>query len=111
MVKTMQRVFAGRMGPGAKIGMMATSLLVVAPIQIAVLLTNGAIVEGARSKEAILKVLNKGFAPVLGITWVTSPTAIMFAKSFLPPEVRAVSRTYRIRRPLDMFLLTYSNVV
>jgi len=86
MVKAMHRVFAGRTGPAAKLGMLAASLLVVAPIQIAVFLTNSAIIEGARSTEAVFKVVKKGFAPVLGVAWVTSPTAIMFAQTFLPPE-------------------------
>jgi peroxisomal membrane protein 2 len=93
LVKTMHRVFAGRTGPGVKLGMMATSLLVVAPIQIAVFLTNSALIEGARTKEAVLKVVKKGFAPVLGVTWITSPTAIVFAQAFLPPGVRGFSRS------------------
>jgi len=86
LVKAMHKVFAGRGGPAAKLGMLATSLLVIAPIQIAVFLTNSAIIEGARTKEAILKVVKRGFAPVLGVTWVTSPTAIIFAQTFLPSE-------------------------
>ena len=113
MVKTMHRIFAGRTGSGAKLGMLATSLLVIAPIQIAVFLTNSAVVEGARSKEAILKVLKKGFAPVLGVTWITSPTAIMFAQKFLPPEVRVVSRTQHLTnyRPLELLSLTFFDIV
>ena len=87
LVKTMHRVFAGRTGPGAKLGMLATSLLVIAPIQIVVFLTNSAVIEGARSKEAVLRVVKRGFAPVLGVTWITSPTAIIFAQKFLPSEV------------------------
>ncbi|KAF9650035.1 hypothetical protein BDM02DRAFT_1525007 [Thelephora ganbajun] len=86
LVKTMHKFFAGRSGPAAKLGMLATSLLVIAPIQIAVFLTNSAMVEGARTKEAILRVVKRGFAPVLGVTWITSPTAIVFAQTFLPPE-------------------------
>ena len=88
LVKTMHRVFAGRTGPSVKLGMLATSLLVIAPIQIAVFLANSAVVEGARTKDAVLRVVKRGFAPVLGVTWVTSPTAIIFAQTFLPPEVR-----------------------
>jgi len=87
LVKTMQRFFAGRTGPGAKLGMLATSLLVIAPIQIAVFLANSAVVEGARTGEAVLRVIKRGFAPVLGVTWITSPTAIIVAQTFLPPEV------------------------
>jgi peroxisomal membrane protein 2 len=90
LVKTMQRAFAGRTGPGAKLGILATSMLVLAPIQIAVFLTNSAIVEGARTKGAVLRVLKKAFPPVLGVTWITSPTAIIFAQTFLPPEVGGV---------------------
>ena len=88
LVKTMQRFFAGRTGPGVKLGMLATSLLVIAPIQISVFLANSAVVEGARTGEAIMRVVKRGFAPVLGVTWITSPTAIIFAQTFLPPEVR-----------------------
>lgn len=87
MIKTVHRIFAGRTGPSAKLGMLAASMLVVAPIQIAVFLTNSAVIEGARTKETVLKVLKRGFAPVLGVTWITSPTAIVFAQRFLPPEV------------------------
>lgn len=92
LVKTMHRFFAGRTGAGAKLGMFAASMLVIAPIQIAVFLTNSAVVEGARTKEAVLKVLKRGFAPVLAVTWITSPTAMVFARTFLPPEVRVFSR-------------------
>lgn len=87
MVKTMQKFFAGRTGPSAKLGMLAASLLVIAPIQITVFLANSAVVEGARTKDAILRVVKRGFAPVLGVTWITTPTAVIFAQKFLPPEV------------------------
>ena len=93
LVKAMHRVFAGRTGPSVKLGMLATSLLVIAPIQIVVFLTNSAMIEGARTKEAVLRVVKKGFAPVLGITWITNPTAIIFAQTFLPPEVRSFPRS------------------
>jgi len=93
LVKTMQKFFAGRNGPAAKLGMLATSLLVIAPIQISVFLANSAVVEGARTGEAILRVVKRGFAPVLGVTWITSPTAIIFAQTFLPPEVRSSRST------------------
>jgi hypothetical protein len=86
MVKTMQRIFAGRTGRSAKLGMLVASLLVIAPIQITVFLANSAVVEGARSKDAILRVVKRGFAPVLGVTWITTPTAVIFAQNFLPPE-------------------------
>lgn len=91
LVKVMQRVFAGYTVPRARLGMLATSLVIIAPIQIAVFLTNSAIIEGARTKEAILRVLKRGFAPVLGVTWITTPTAIMISRTLLPPEVRTLS--------------------
>lgn len=103
LAKTMHRAFAGRTGPSAKLGMLATSLLIIAPIQIAVFLTNSALVEGARTREAVLRVVKKGFAPVLGVTWITSPTAIMFAQAFLPPEVRGSLCSTATR----LFLLTF----
>ena len=102
LVKAMHRVFAGRTGPSAKLGMLATSLLVLAPIQIAVFLANSAVIEGARTKEAILKVVKRGFAPVLGVTWVTSPTAVIFAQTFLPSEVRG---SHSIKLPSGTLLL------
>ena len=101
LVKTMQKFFAGRSGPSAKLGMLAASLLVIAPIQIVVFLTNSAMVEGARSKEAVFRVVKKGFAPVLGVTWITSPTAIIFAQTFLPSEVRGFP--HFILTPCDHF--------
>lgn len=105
MVKTMHKFFAGRTGRSAKLGMLAASLLVIAPIQISVFLANSAVVEGARSKEAILRVVKRGFAPVLGVTWITSPTAIVFAQTFLPPEVRALGFSCRPYCPqLDVLL-------
>ena len=106
LVKAMHRFFAGRTGPGVKLGMLAASLLVIAPVQIAVFLTNSAVVEGARTTEAVLKVVKRGFAPVLGVTWITSPTAIIFAQTFLPPEVRlAVFSFFSFSRPCSP--LTY----
>ena len=53
LVKAMYRVFAGYTGLSAEPGVLATSFLVIAPIQITVFLANSAIVEGARTKEII----------------------------------------------------------
>jgi len=100
LVKTVHRAFSGRTGPSAKLGMLAMGLLVIAPIQIVVFLTNSALIEGARTKEAVLKVIERGFAPVLGITWITSPTTSIFAKAFLPPEVRGFSRSASCHCPV-----------
>ena len=68
--------------------MLTTDLLVIAPIQITVFLGNRAVADGMRTKEVMLRVMKGGFAPVLGVTWVTSPTIIIFAQTFFPREMR-----------------------
>ena len=94
LVRAIYRVFAAYTGLSAEPGVLATSLLVIAPIQITVFLANSAIVEGAMTKDIILRIVKEDLAPVLGVAWVTSPTAIIFAQTFLPPEVRG-SRSIR----------------
>ena len=90
LVDVMYRVFAGYTGLSTKLGMLA-----IAPIQIAAFLAISTVVEGARTKDGILRVMKGGFAPVLGVTWVMSLTAIIFAQMFLPSEVRG-SRSIRL---------------
>ena len=83
LIDVMDRVFAGCTGLSTKLGMLA-----IAPIQIAVFLAISTVVEGARTKDGILRVVKGGFAPVLGVMRVMSLTAIIFAQMFLPSEVR-----------------------
>ena len=82
LVDAMYRIFARYTGLSTKLGMLA-----IAPIQIAVFLAISTVVEGARTKDGILRVVKGGFAPVLGVTRVMSLTAIIFAQMFLPSEV------------------------
>ena len=96
----MYRVFVGYTGLPAELGVLATNLLVIAPIQITVFLANSAIVEGARTKEIILRIMKGDLALVLGVTWVTSPTTIIFAQTFLPPEVRGSRSIWLLHRDL-----------
>ena len=73
-------------------------MLAIAPIQIAVFLAISTVVEGARTKDGILRVVKGGSAPVLGITWVMSLMAIIFAQMFLPSEVRGSRSIWLLHR-------------
>ena len=85
--------------------MLATDLLIITRIQIAVFLGNSAVADGMRTKEVMLRVMKGGFAPVLGVTWVTSPTIIIFAQTFFPREMRDFCS---IQLPSKALSLTFS---
>ena len=97
LVEVMYRVFAGYTGLSTKLGM-----LTIAPIQIAVFLAISTVVEGARTKDGILRVMKGGSTPVLGVMWVMSLTAIIFAQMFLPSEVHGSRSIQLLHR--DYFL-------
>ncbi|KAH9858207.1 hypothetical protein C2E23DRAFT_803091 [Lenzites betulinus] len=87
LVNALQRVFAGKSGLGARVGMLLASQLVVAPIQIFAFLSCMAVINGANSLDAITKTVKAGFGKVIRITWMTSPVYTVFAQQFLPTEL------------------------
>ncbi|TFK91663.1 hypothetical protein K466DRAFT_582573 [Polyporus arcularius HHB13444] len=87
LVNALQRVFAGRTGLQARLGMLLASQLVVAPIQIVVYLAAMAVINGAKTVDDVKKTVKAGFGKVIRITWMTSPVYTVFAQQFLPAEL------------------------
>jgi len=87
LVGTMQKFFAGKTSPLAKVAQLLGNNLLIAPIQAAVYLTCVAIINGATSLKAIEHTVKAGFMGVLKITWATSPLAVVIAQRFLAPEL------------------------
>lgn len=86
LVKTMHKAFANRLRPGIQWPMIFTSMLVIAPIQIASYLSSLALIEGARTRKQVAKTVKTAFIPVLAVTWITSPPSLAFAQAVFPRE-------------------------
>ncbi|THH33996.1 hypothetical protein EUX98_g188 [Antrodiella citrinella] len=87
LVGLLQKAFAGRTDLKAKIGQILASNLVVAPIQVSVYLASMAIINGAKTKEDVLRTVKGGFMNVMRLTWMTSPLALIIAQKYLSPEL------------------------
>ncbi|KAI0830718.1 hypothetical protein BC628DRAFT_1355304 [Trametes gibbosa] len=87
LINALTRVFAGKSGLTARVGMLLASQLVVAPIQIFAFLSCMAIINGATSVDQVAKTVKAGFGKVIRITWMTSPVYTVFAQQFLPTEL------------------------
>ncbi|KAI0756601.1 hypothetical protein C8Q80DRAFT_1129511 [Daedaleopsis nitida] len=87
LVNALQKVFVGKTGVGARLGMLLASQLIVAPIQIFAYLSCMAVINGAKSVDEVSKTVKAGFGKVLRITWMTSPVYTVFAQQFLSPEM------------------------
>ncbi|EMD42168.1 hypothetical protein CERSUDRAFT_43293 [Gelatoporia subvermispora B] len=87
LVGAVQRFFAGKTGPAAKIGQILASLFVVAPAQIAAYLACMAVINGARTAKDVVRTVKGGFVRVLRVTIMTQPVVIVFAQRFLAPEL------------------------
>ncbi|OCH95834.1 hypothetical protein OBBRIDRAFT_788041 [Obba rivulosa] len=87
LVGAVQRVFAGRAGPAAKLAQILASLFVVAPAQITAYLACMAVINGAKSVNDVVRTVKGGFLRVLRVTIMTQPVVIVFAQRFLAPEL------------------------
>ncbi|TCD62769.1 hypothetical protein EIP91_006413 [Steccherinum ochraceum] len=87
LVGLLQKVFAGRTDVKAKLGQILASNLLVAPIQISVYLASMAIINGAKTKEDVIRTVKAGFMSVMRLTWMTSPLSLIFAQKYLSPEL------------------------
>jgi len=87
LVGTLQKIFAGRTGTGAKVAQILASNLLVAPIQTSVYLASMAVVNGATSMDEVMRTVRGGFIRLIRVSWVTSPLAMVFAQKFLAPEL------------------------
>ncbi|KII93832.1 hypothetical protein PLICRDRAFT_36075 [Plicaturopsis crispa FD-325 SS-3] len=86
LVGRLQRAFAGRTGPGARIAQIVANSLLVTPITTAGYLASMAVINGAKSFEEIERTVKAGFFPVIRVSWVISPAAMVFAQSFVPVQ-------------------------
>jgi len=87
LVGILQKSFAGKTSKLARFGQVLASNVFVAPIQAFVFLVSMCVINGLRDPQTILQSVKARFFPVLKITWVTSPLAILVAQTFIPPEL------------------------
>jgi len=87
LIGQLQRAFAGRTGRAAKLGQVVASNLIVSPIQTVFYLASLSVIGGAKSWNDVKKTVKGGFMPVIKVMWVSSPLSIIFAQSFISPEL------------------------
>jgi peroxisomal membrane protein 2 len=87
LVGTLQRVFAGRTGTGARIGQILASNLLIAPIQTTAFLASMAVISGAKTIHEVMRTVQAGFFSVIRVSWVVSPLSMTVAQNFLPVEL------------------------
>nr|GAT44076.1 predicted protein [Mycena chlorophos] len=87
LMALLQKAFAGKTSSGAKLGQLLAQLLIVAPVQTATYLASLAVIGGANSVDEVVRTVKVGFLPVIRVSWVTTPTAMVFAQKFVPMEL------------------------
>jgi hypothetical protein len=87
LVGTLQKLFAGRTGTGARIGQILASNLIIAPIQTTAFLASMAVISGARTVHEVMRTVQAGFFSVIRVSWVVSPLSMTVAQNFLPVEL------------------------
>jgi len=85
-VTTMHKAFAGRLRNGVQWHMIGTSMLFIAPIQIATYLTSLSYIENGPSKPAVKKTFKAAFVPAIIVTWLTAPPSLAYAQRNFPFE-------------------------
>ncbi|KZP10534.1 hypothetical protein FIBSPDRAFT_872506 [Athelia psychrophila] len=83
----LQKAFAGKTSPAAKIGMILANNLFIAPIQTATFLASMAVLNGAKSWAEVKKTIKAGFFSVIRVTWIASPVLMVVAQKFIPVEL------------------------
>jgi len=86
MMGALQKAFAGKTGPKAKVGMIVASNLLVTPVQMSVYLASLGVINGLSSVPAIIKFVRMQITTLLKISWVSNPLSLLFAQRFLSPE-------------------------
>ncbi|KAF8807723.1 hypothetical protein BYT27DRAFT_6585547 [Phlegmacium glaucopus] len=87
LIGLLQKAFAGRTGPRARVGQIITSNLFVSPIQASVYLASMAVINGATSLDEVIKTVRAGFFSVVRISWLVSPLSMTIAQNFIPVEL------------------------
>jgi len=79
------KVFAGKTGLKAKLGMILASNLIVAPINTVVFLACLAVIHGARTVDEVKLHVKRGFLKMMQVTWMVSPTAMVLSRAVPVP--------------------------
>ncbi|KAF9015516.1 hypothetical protein BDQ17DRAFT_1341210 [Cyathus striatus] len=87
LVGALQKAFAGKTSPRAKVAQIIANNLVVSPIQTVAFLASMAIINGSKSLEDVVKTVKAGFFSVIRISWVVSPLSLTVAQKFIPMEL------------------------
>ncbi|TFK30787.1 hypothetical protein FA15DRAFT_662837 [Coprinopsis marcescibilis] len=87
LVGQLQKAFAGKDSPAAKVGQILANNLLVAPVQTAAFLASMAVINGATSLDTIIKTIRGGFFSVIRISWLVSPISLTIAQKFIPVEL------------------------
>ncbi|EAU92685.1 hypothetical protein CC1G_01730 [Coprinopsis cinerea okayama7 len=87
LVSQLQKAFAGKDSPAAKLGQIVANNLLVAPIQTSAYLASMAVINGATSIAEIVKTIKAGFFSVIRVSWIVSPLSLAFAQRFVPVEL------------------------
>merc|ERR1712093_668279 len=78
MMGALQKAFAGKTGPKAKVGMIVASNLLVTPVQMSVYLASLGVINGLSSVPAIIKFVRMQITTLLKISWVSNPLSLLF---------------------------------
>ncbi|TFK77234.1 hypothetical protein BDN72DRAFT_830401 [Pluteus cervinus] len=87
LIGYLQRAFAGKTGPAAKIGQIVANNLLVSPVQATAYLACMAVIRGAKSLDEVIATVKGGFFTVIRISWIMSPLSMAFAQNFVPTEL------------------------
>ncbi|KAH8556539.1 hypothetical protein BGW37DRAFT_473048 [Umbelopsis sp. PMI_123] len=82
----LNRVFAGKTGPKAKVLQLLASNLFISPIFNCVYIAAMTIIAGARSPAQVVNAVKNGWFQIQKVSWVISPITMAFAQNFLPPQ-------------------------
>jgi len=87
LVGLLQKAFAGKTSPRARVMQIFANNLFVSPIQASVYLASMAVINGATSLDEVIKTVKAGFFSVVRVSWVVSPLSMTIAQYFIPVEL------------------------
>ncbi|EJD55547.1 hypothetical protein AURDEDRAFT_109833 [Auricularia subglabra TFB-10046 SS5] len=77
----------GKAGTRAKVEAILANQLIAAPINTVAYLATVAVINGARSVDGVLALIQRGFFGMIRVTWMVSPAAMVVAQKTLQPEL------------------------
>ncbi|CAG8491478.1 3375_t:CDS:2 [Diversispora eburnea] len=87
LFESLNRLFKNRTGASSKLLQIIASQLIITPIHNIVFLTAMALINGIRDPEEIKAFVKKSLWPIMKMSWVVSPLAMIFAQRVLPPQI------------------------